>query len=313
MGENTKADVVSMRLAEGDKLTIEGLALDVLYTPGHTDDSYSFLMARPRVHRRHAADPRHRAHRFPERRRARAIRIAVRQTAAAARRDAGVSRARLQRRHRLHHRRGEALQSAPAGQVDRRLRRADGQPESAQPEDDGRRGAVQHEDRPGAAGDRAPRLGARRRRRRWRWSGGRTSPSSTCAKRASAQKHGSIPARCTRPMATCRTISAPAACCASWRAQATSASCSIAPSASARPWRCRPRRTPASSPRCTSKAASTPGRRPAARCVGATRDRSHLGYALSAKSGSGTAWSARAADGRRIPPARSPRRSARRP
>ena len=44
MGEHTKADVVSMRLAEGDKLTIEGLALDVLYTPGHTDDSYSFLM-----------------------------------------------------------------------------------------------------------------------------------------------------------------------------------------------------------------------------------------------------------------------------
>ena len=44
MGENTKADVVSMRLAEGDKLTIEGLALDVLYTPGHTNDSYSFLM-----------------------------------------------------------------------------------------------------------------------------------------------------------------------------------------------------------------------------------------------------------------------------
>src|ERR1700691_6024060 len=44
MGENTKADVVSMRLGEGDKLTIEGLALDVLYTPGHTDDSYSFLM-----------------------------------------------------------------------------------------------------------------------------------------------------------------------------------------------------------------------------------------------------------------------------
>jgi rhodanese-related sulfurtransferase len=45
MGENTKADVVSMRLAEGDKLTIEGISLDVLYTPGHTDDSYSFLMA----------------------------------------------------------------------------------------------------------------------------------------------------------------------------------------------------------------------------------------------------------------------------
>ncbi|MGE0034473.1 MAG: MBL fold metallo-hydrolase [Xanthobacteraceae bacterium] len=44
MGEQSQADVVSMRLGEGDKLTIEGLALDVLYTPGHTDDSYSFVM-----------------------------------------------------------------------------------------------------------------------------------------------------------------------------------------------------------------------------------------------------------------------------
>jgi glyoxylase-like metal-dependent hydrolase (beta-lactamase superfamily II) len=44
MGEQTQADVVSMRLAEGDKLTVEGVSLDVLYTPGHTDDSYSFVM-----------------------------------------------------------------------------------------------------------------------------------------------------------------------------------------------------------------------------------------------------------------------------
>jgi len=44
MGEQSKADVVSMRLSEGDKLTIDGLALDVIYTPGHTDDSYSFVM-----------------------------------------------------------------------------------------------------------------------------------------------------------------------------------------------------------------------------------------------------------------------------
>ena len=44
MGERSNVDVVSMRLAEGDKLTIEGVDLDVLYTPGHTDDSYSFLM-----------------------------------------------------------------------------------------------------------------------------------------------------------------------------------------------------------------------------------------------------------------------------
>ena len=45
MGENTKADVVSMRVAEGDRVEIEGLRLDVLYTPGHTDDSYSYLFA----------------------------------------------------------------------------------------------------------------------------------------------------------------------------------------------------------------------------------------------------------------------------
>jgi sulfur dioxygenase len=44
MGEQTKADVVSMRLSDGDKLMIEGLALEAIYTPGHTDDSYSFVM-----------------------------------------------------------------------------------------------------------------------------------------------------------------------------------------------------------------------------------------------------------------------------
>ena len=44
MGENSKVDVVSMRIGEGDKLTVEGVSLDVLYTPGHTDDSYSFVM-----------------------------------------------------------------------------------------------------------------------------------------------------------------------------------------------------------------------------------------------------------------------------
>jgi glyoxylase-like metal-dependent hydrolase (beta-lactamase superfamily II)/rhodanese-related sulfurtransferase len=44
MGEQSKADVVAMRVTEGDKVTIEGVCLDVMFTPGHTDDSYSFLM-----------------------------------------------------------------------------------------------------------------------------------------------------------------------------------------------------------------------------------------------------------------------------
>jgi sulfur dioxygenase len=43
MGQQSGVDVVSMRVADGDQLEIEGLTLNVIYTPGHTDDSYSFL------------------------------------------------------------------------------------------------------------------------------------------------------------------------------------------------------------------------------------------------------------------------------
>ena len=44
MGEQSEVDVVSVRVREGDAIDVEGLSLDVLYTPGHTDDSYCFLL-----------------------------------------------------------------------------------------------------------------------------------------------------------------------------------------------------------------------------------------------------------------------------
>jgi glyoxylase-like metal-dependent hydrolase (beta-lactamase superfamily II)/rhodanese-related sulfurtransferase len=45
MGEQSQVDVVSMRLSDGDRMRIEGLELEAIYTPGHTDDSYCFRMA----------------------------------------------------------------------------------------------------------------------------------------------------------------------------------------------------------------------------------------------------------------------------
>lgn len=44
MGEESGVDVVSMRVADGDRVDIEGVSLESIYTPGHTADSYSFLM-----------------------------------------------------------------------------------------------------------------------------------------------------------------------------------------------------------------------------------------------------------------------------
>ncbi|PPR20717.1 MAG: Beta-lactamase hydrolase-like protein, partial [Alphaproteobacteria bacterium MarineAlpha10_Bin1] len=45
MGEAAPVDVVSMRVKDGDMVTIEGVQLETLYTPGHTIDSYCFKMA----------------------------------------------------------------------------------------------------------------------------------------------------------------------------------------------------------------------------------------------------------------------------
>src|ERR1700687_4750705 len=44
MGEQSNVEGVSMRIAAGDRVEVEGIGLDTLYTPGHTDDSYSYPM-----------------------------------------------------------------------------------------------------------------------------------------------------------------------------------------------------------------------------------------------------------------------------
>jgi len=44
MGEQTKAEIVTMKVKDNEKIKIDSLEFTALYTPGHTDDSYSFLM-----------------------------------------------------------------------------------------------------------------------------------------------------------------------------------------------------------------------------------------------------------------------------
>src|SRR5215216_5771880 len=165
MGEESGVDVVSMRVTEGDKVEIEGVALDVLYTPGHTDDSYSFLLP-DRVFTGDTllirgtgrtdfqnGDPRAQYQsifgkllKLPDP-------------------DLRVPGPRLQGRHGLDDRRGEGVQPAAPGPLRRRVCRSHEQPPSAQPQDDGRRGSGEHAHRHGPGGDRAPRLGSRRERR----------------------------------------------------------------------------------------------------------------------------------------------------
>ena len=44
MGEHSKSEVVSLKVKDNEKISIDGINLEALYTPGHTDDSYCFLM-----------------------------------------------------------------------------------------------------------------------------------------------------------------------------------------------------------------------------------------------------------------------------
>ncbi len=44
MGENTPADAVDLKLKDEEIIKIDQLKIKAIYTPGHTSDSYSFLM-----------------------------------------------------------------------------------------------------------------------------------------------------------------------------------------------------------------------------------------------------------------------------
>ena len=44
MGEHTPADTVEIKVKDGEVIEIDSLKIKSLYTPGHTSDSYSFLL-----------------------------------------------------------------------------------------------------------------------------------------------------------------------------------------------------------------------------------------------------------------------------
>jgi len=44
MGENSKSEVIDLRIKDNEKINVENIELKAIYTPGHTDCSYSYLM-----------------------------------------------------------------------------------------------------------------------------------------------------------------------------------------------------------------------------------------------------------------------------
>ena len=44
MGEHTQAACISTHVTDGELLTVDGLKLRAIYTPGHTNESFSFVL-----------------------------------------------------------------------------------------------------------------------------------------------------------------------------------------------------------------------------------------------------------------------------
>src|SRR5262245_15904732 len=264
MGEQTKADVVSMRLGEGDKLTIEGLALDVIYTPGHTDDSYSFVMP-DRVFTGDTllirgtgrtdfqnGDP----HQQYESIFGRLLKLPDATLVYPAHDYKGDTVSTI----------GEERAYNPRLQVKSIDEYVDLMNNLKLPNPKMMDVAVPANMKVGLAQEEIARRG-------WTLSAGQAlallgeHDIALIDLRERSNASGTVPSqvRCTCPTRPCRRASALAACCMSSLNRPANASCFTAPSASARPWRCRRRRTPVLPRPVTSGAASTPGRRPAGR------------------------------------------------
>ena len=44
MGENSKSEVIDLKIKDSEKISVEKIELKAIYTPGHTDCSYSYFM-----------------------------------------------------------------------------------------------------------------------------------------------------------------------------------------------------------------------------------------------------------------------------
>ena len=44
MGEKSKSEVIDLKIKDNEKIKVENIELKAIYTPGHTDCSYSYLM-----------------------------------------------------------------------------------------------------------------------------------------------------------------------------------------------------------------------------------------------------------------------------
>jgi len=44
MGEKSKSEVIDLKIKDNEKIKVENIELSAIYTPGHTDCSYSYLM-----------------------------------------------------------------------------------------------------------------------------------------------------------------------------------------------------------------------------------------------------------------------------